>query len=156
MGNIAACTPVMKPFLRYVRARISGHDPHGILRRKSTTTPRWHFRWISSSSWAPRGGEPTPKSSSQPIWKSNPSVPHAQIESQGFEKPYALGTRLPVIGQNQFKTNNRLKANSLELPIQGTLEASDIYEELPGLKTEHSKRSLQTGHGRRVNAYDRV
>ncbi|KAI4144963.1 MAG: hypothetical protein LQ341_002514 [Variospora aurantia] len=36
IGNIAACVSIMKPFSRYVRAKITGRDPHQILQRKTT------------------------------------------------------------------------------------------------------------------------
>lgn len=44
IGNIAACVPILKPFTRYVRARVTGRDPHEMLRRKaspSSSPPIW-------------------------------------------------------------------------------------------------------------------
>ncbi|KAL8862515.1 MAG: hypothetical protein Q9178_001013 [Gyalolechia marmorata] len=36
LGIIAACMPIMKPFVRYVKARATGEDPHDILYRSRT------------------------------------------------------------------------------------------------------------------------
>ena len=49
LGIIAACMPIMKPFVRYVQARATGQDPHAILYRTQTPgTPFMsHFRFGS-------------------------------------------------------------------------------------------------------------
>ena len=36
LGIIAGCMPIMKPFVRYVKARATGQDPHDILYRSRT------------------------------------------------------------------------------------------------------------------------
>ena len=44
VGIVAACTPVLKPFFRYIKARVTGKDPHDIV-RQSTTQYSFHFSW---------------------------------------------------------------------------------------------------------------
>ena len=47
IGNIAACVPILKPFTRYVHARVTGRDPHEMLRRKaspSSSPPNWYSK----------------------------------------------------------------------------------------------------------------
>lgn len=45
IGNIAACVPILKPFSRYMHARVTGRDPHEILRRKISPSPS-HPNWF--------------------------------------------------------------------------------------------------------------
>ncbi|KAI4093429.1 MAG: hypothetical protein LQ344_002842 [Seirophora lacunosa] len=52
IGNIAACVPIMKPFSRHVRAKITGRDPHQILQRE-TLDSEFHPRWYSRDRWTP-------------------------------------------------------------------------------------------------------
>ncbi|KAL8915510.1 MAG: hypothetical protein Q9171_000075 [Xanthocarpia ochracea] len=54
LGIIAACMPIMKPFVRYVKARVTGQDPHDILYRSRTPSvshPKstWYTRFGFSS-----------------------------------------------------------------------------------------------------------
>lgn len=44
IGNTAVCVPILKPFMRYVHAKITGRDPHQILRHKGSDC-EFHTRW---------------------------------------------------------------------------------------------------------------
>lgn len=45
IGIIAACAPILRPFTRYIKARITGQDPHHILREFPTRS--FHSSWYS-------------------------------------------------------------------------------------------------------------
>lgn len=45
IGKIAACAPILRPFIRYIKARITGQDPHHIIRE--FPTPSFHSSWYS-------------------------------------------------------------------------------------------------------------
>ena len=47
LGITLACAPVMKPFLQYVQASITGNDSSGILSRNKGQSPIEHVRWRS-------------------------------------------------------------------------------------------------------------
>ncbi|KAF6217907.1 hypothetical protein HO133_006319 [Letharia lupina] len=53
IGNIAACVPRLKTFSRYVHARITGRDPHEMLRRKASPSSS-HPNWYSKRFWLRR------------------------------------------------------------------------------------------------------
>ena len=53
IGNIAACVPGLKTFSRYVHARITGRDPHEMLRRKASSSSS-HPNWYSKRFWLRR------------------------------------------------------------------------------------------------------
>ncbi|KAI4220781.1 MAG: hypothetical protein LQ349_008001 [Xanthoria aureola] len=47
IGKIAACAPILRPFTRYIEARITGQDPHHILRE--FPTPSFHSSYTRAS-----------------------------------------------------------------------------------------------------------
>ena len=101
IGVIAACAPIMKPFYRYIQARISGTDPHDLIHRSHPGKWSWHSQWYSR------------------IW-SRPSLPSA-VPQQAPSKemhprakfPYGVGTYL---SDTERPTD---KSVSLHLPLQG-------------------------------------
>ena len=103
IGNIAACVPILKPFGRYVRARITGRDPHDMLRRKaspSPSDPHWYSkRWI-------RLRRPSPVYA-----KSERELQHVP--------PAAEDRRAPLSVVRASSATER----TLELPLQGVRES---------------------------------
>ena len=116
VGIVAACMPIMKPFVRYVRARISGNDPHGLVRRSSSDKRTLHSHWYSpllslwpsrrsaetliNHDWTPRGNSPSDMRNFK-MSKANPREPHR------------IGVLLPSAAEKEHKTL------SLDLPLQG-------------------------------------
>lgn len=147
IGIIAACTPIMKPFIRYIQARVSGNDPHGLVRRRSSSRWGWHSHWYSRL-WGSRPSIPAVDSRNNINWDPRPSVPFPDHHIQ-TRQPYPAGVRLPHYGDPTDKTV------SLELPLQGTSAMDDIREEIPGFR-HVDLRALQTGMGQPWNTYDYV
>ena len=62
LGTIAACAPMMKPFYRYVRARIRGRHPNNIdeIHHSSSDLSFWHPSWFKPTSPSGALGKETP------------------------------------------------------------------------------------------------
>ena len=118
LGNIAASVPILKPFARYVHARISGSDPHQILRRKHSE-PEEHEKWYRRN-WRTPSHKVDTELGSQP--KKNKLPP-------GALQLRATGTKGAIINTEASRSG------SLELPVQGVQKeciqeyASDIFED---------------------------
>ncbi|KAL8674515.1 MAG: hypothetical protein Q9168_001107 [Polycauliona sp. 1 TL-2023] len=102
LGIIAACIPIMKPFLRYVKARVTGQDPHDILYRTRTLQTPSVSHSNSHSAWYHprfRFGSRKFGSTSEKLepWKSGPYNPAQEPASnQDIETQQSLG--LPIEG----------------------------------------------------------
>ncbi|KAI4254784.1 MAG: hypothetical protein LQ352_002909 [Teloschistes flavicans] len=126
LGIIAACTPVMKPLIRYVRARVTGKDPHDMLYRASTASmTRSHSTWYMRF----KGGRRKFGST------SNRSVPW-----KAFRNPSP-----PDLTTQQ----------SLGLPLEGPMVETHIEGGTTQMHKE-SKRSLQSQLGDATDVQDRV
>lgn len=132
IGNIAACVPVMKPFSRYVRARITGRDPHEMLRRKASPPPS-PPNWYSKRFWR----RPSPV-----YLKSERELQHVPAEVR----------RAPRSVAEESSATERTEG----LPWQGVRESffnisiphlphRDVENDLnaPDLRGQESERSLQ-------------
>ncbi|KAL8949431.1 MAG: hypothetical protein Q9222_004454 [Ikaeria aurantiellina] len=120
LGIIAACTPIMKPLVRYLRARATGQDPHAILYR--TQTPMSHSH--SHSAWYPRfrfGSRGVGSTSSKSI----------------LGNPFYNPTAQPPTGKDLAILQD------LQLPIQGPRVETHIEAGMPKPHLE-SKPSLQS------------
>ncbi|KAI4229835.1 MAG: hypothetical protein L6R40_008045 [Gallowayella cf. fulva] len=98
IGIIAACAPVLRPFVRYTRARLTGRDPHNIL--------RGHFATHSfHSSWYTR------------FWPSRSSPRRSTPTHEGIEAARD--------GQGGGIGDSGVTAATLNLPIQGVKARED-------------------------------
>ncbi|KAL8962232.1 MAG: hypothetical protein Q9193_001338 [Seirophora villosa] len=114
IGNIAACVPIMKPFSRYVRAKITGRDPHQILQRE-TLDSEFHPRWYSRDRWIPG------------------RVLSEKVEMDGQHEmnvPHEV---------NSFRTRTSRTA-SIALPIQGTCGTYPDGEQEPDVPEIRNSR----------------
>lgn len=131
LGIIAACTPIMKPFIRYVRAKATGNDPHDILYRTNTPSmaqshPTWYTRFRLGSR---KFGS-----------TSNKSVPW---------NPFYNPTPQPASKQD-LDTQQ-----SFGLPLEGPFVETHVEGGTPNWHKE-SKRSLQSQLGLTMEVQDRV
>lgn len=134
IGIIAACTPIMKPLVRYIQARISGKDPHGLVRHSSSTKWSWHPHWYSRL-WSSRPSLPTAEFQTHRGRATRPTLPLVSSEI-GLKEPYGIGARLPPA---EVETCD---SASLKLPLQGGTNAEDVYNEIPGYRVSDLKRAL--------------
>lgn len=137
IGNIAACVPILKPFSRYVHARITGRDPYEILRRRSSPSS-------SPPSWY-----------SKRFWLRRPSPVYIKSERE-LQQVLTECRRVPprsVVEESSATAMER----SLGLPLQGVRESffnisiphlshQDVKNDLeaPDLRGQTSERTLQT------------
>ncbi|KAI4233244.1 MAG: hypothetical protein LQ349_004533 [Xanthoria aureola] len=124
LGIIAACIPIMKPFVRYVKARATGQDPHDILYR--TQTPRTQSMSHSHSTWYSRlrfgsrkFGSTSDKSGP---WKNGPYHPSREPQSK-----------------NEVATQQ-----SLALPLEGPRVDTYIEAGLAPVMHKESNRSMHS------------
>ncbi|KAI4109903.1 MAG: hypothetical protein L6R37_000253 [Teloschistes peruensis] len=131
LGIIAACTPIMKPLVRYVRARVTGNDPHEMLYRATTATRTpSHSTWYSRFKGGPRKYGST----------SNKSVPW-----NFFHYPN------PQLPSKQDITTQQ----SLGLPLEGAMVHTHI-EGGTGHMHKESKRSLHSQLDIAMDVQDQV
>lgn len=117
VGNIAACVPILKPFARYVCARWTGRDPHGILVR--------HRRASSSAGQAGRHGDRlagfwcrrSRHPSDDERIKTTQRIQSAELPP-GVLKMRAMGGAL-----SPFSVSTT-RSGSLGLPVQGVRRGS--------------------------------
>ncbi|KAI4253705.1 MAG: hypothetical protein L6R42_007481 [Xanthoria sp. 1 TBL-2021] len=103
IGIIAACAPVLRPFVRYLKARITGRDPHHILRR-FPTQQSWHTSWYSR------------------FWRSRSGAKEETSQGRGIEfGSRAKGSGKPAKAED---ANNETDV-TISLPIQGVQERQD-------------------------------
>ena len=124
----------MKPLVRYIQARVSGKDPHGLVRRSSSTKYSWHHHWYSRL-WSSRPSLPGADFRNDHGWTSPPGLPSKEPGHPSRE-PYALGVRLEPADDKAFQHV------SLELPLQGRTMAEDLYEEMPRLRKDDLVRGV--------------
>ena len=126
IGNIAACVPILKPFVRYMHALITGEDPHEILHRKQSTNSRQE-RW-----WYGRG-----RSFFSRKTKSQGS--HGQQLSNlppGVMKMTALGVK----GETENVQSDSQRSGSLGLPFQG-VDDGQSTPDVPGIPSKYGRGS---------------
>ena len=114
LGNIAACMPLMKPLVRYMRAQISGKDiPETLRPTRSPTIPRsrWDIRF-----WTPRTHRGTAGAEDQRVWPSRAKSRPLIDDHQPLKQPYRTGARLAPV------KDGAPNSESLELPMQGQSE----------------------------------
>lgn len=102
----------MKPFARYVKARITGQDPHQILLRKDSTPSVPHTRWYSWLLGSKRVGWSRKYNGKSNSWshKRNPEPVH--IENGRAEEEETIEIETPPEG-------------ALRLPLQGVQGLTD-------------------------------
>ena len=100
VGNIAACVPMVKPFSRYVHARVTGRDPHEILRRRASPAS-------SPSNWY-----------SKRPWLRRPSPVYTKSEREMQQMPGEV-RRASWSPARQSTATER----TLDLPLQGVRES---------------------------------
>ena len=115
IGIIAACTPMMKPFFRYITARITGRDPHAVLRR-SAEQRSFHSSWISR------------------LWPSRSSPSKSQPGQEDRTRR--------VLPKNETKDVSHTTDLTLNLPLQGK-RGSDYIEPSSKQAISDSIGSLQ-------------
>ena len=123
----------MRPFVRYVKARITGKDPHEILRRHHITTQSFHSSWFSR------------------FWSSN-SIPKRPSFGQGTNSDRNF-QKAP----NEKPSDTGNTDVTISLPLQGVSESID-EEILPvrELCLQKSSQSLQTQLGDFRNIREQV
>ena len=101
IGNVAACVPILKPFFRYVRALITGNDPHEMLRRRgspsSSSPPNWH---------------------SKRFWLRRPSPVYTKSERELEQVPVEVQRAAWSPARESVATDR-----TLDLPLQGVRES---------------------------------
>ena len=147
LGIVLACAPHMKPLFRYVRARISGHDPHAILgrhRRPSVSHQSfWYQRLLPSSrQLSLRWGESNSlkKKRSESLQQQPPLPTNVlkmsrvgrevdfgqgregtdRTEEDGWRHHWGIGARRTEIGTQESEENN------LGLPLEGIKKTVQI------------------------------
>ncbi|KAL8671954.1 MAG: hypothetical protein Q9168_003580 [Polycauliona sp. 1 TL-2023] len=117
---MAACAPVLRPFVRYVKARITGQDPHHILRPFPTQT--WHSSWYSH------------------FWHSrSSSTKKESARSQGneFDTPAKGWEKATKSGNRHNETDV-----TISLPIQGVQERQDS---MTAMMPAHTLKMFDSG-----------
>ena len=139
LGIIAACIPLMKPLVRYVRARMSGEDPHMLLR---TSTPTYsNSRWYSRG-WGSRSGR------SRPVGTSDAYDQSKSHEHQKWNPFHRIA--------KASHGNDTSTVESLGLPVQGIRKTTDIEMREPSFGRYDSQQNLKTDIGARWVVEDRV
>ena len=100
IGNIAACVPILKPFGRYVHARVTGRDPHEMLRRRASPSS-------SPSNWH-----------SKRFWLRRPIPAYTKTERELQDVPAEV-QRAPWSPARESVATER----TLDLPLQGVRES---------------------------------
>ncbi|KAL8867936.1 MAG: hypothetical protein Q9174_005334 [Haloplaca sp. 1 TL-2023] len=143
LGIIAACSPIMKPLIRFVRAKLTGHDPHDILYRLNTPSmsqahPSWYARFKLGSR---KFGSTSNKSGP---WKATYNPPHNPPHNAPYNPPPRQTSRPDLV-----------KQQSLGLPLQGPRVERHFEGDLGHLHKQ-SERSLQSDIGLSMEVQDRV
>ena len=136
IGNIAACVPILKPFGRYVHARVTGRDPHEMLGRRNSpasSPPLWY---------------------SKRFWLRRPSPVYEKSEQELRPVPVPVeSTRVPprVLARGESIATQ----GTLDLPLQGVRE-SFFNISLPHLPPQDVKRNLEAANlkGRGLRGHD--
>ena len=131
IGNIAACMPILKPFARYVGARITGRDPHGILRMKEgegMQQERWYKCGVPVLS-LPWSRERDYGSSGQQGGEDSLPPNVVKMRTVGLEER--------SMGSGTTKTA------SIALPMQGIRkgESDESTPDIPDIRDSHYFRS---------------
>ena len=100
IGNVAACVPILKPFNRYVHARVTGRDPHEMLRRKNSPS-------ASPSAWY-----------SKRFWLRRPSPVYTKSERELQDIPAEV-QRAPWTPARESVATDK----TVDLPLQGVRES---------------------------------
>lgn len=149
IGNVAACVPILKPFGRYVRARVTGRDPHEMLRRrKASPSPSHPNRWYPKRFRLRR-----------------PSPAYVKSEREPRQVPAEVGRAPRSVGRESSATEG-----TLGLPLQGLRESffnisiphlpyrdvKDDFSEALDLRGQESKGSLRMDVGELSDVKDIV
>ena len=132
MGIIAASIPIMKPLIRYIRARLSGHDPYNILVRSrshsvSSTHFHWYHRLLNSSSYF----QSHRRRSSDP--KSGRDLKPG---------PYWKPVMTPKVTQGQST------GETISLPMQGIIKTTDTNVDIESRGRDDSTQNLRIDFSR--------
>lgn len=133
VGNIAACAPIIKPFVHYIRAVISGRDPRELRGRRSNWQSSRHIHWYSRM-WTPRTKPDTVNDHHPSISPQTPKVEGPVRYSRW--QPFHFGTRLPTV-----KDDTPVSV-SLELPLQGTTRKDESDRLESGLRDIDSDATI--------------
>lgn len=137
IGNIAACVPILKPFGRYVRARVTGRDPHEMLRRKASPSAsppdRWHPKRFGLQRLSPVyvGSERELRQVPAEVGREQRSVAHESNATEG----------LPLQGLRESFFN-------ISIPHLPYRDAKiDLLLQAPDLRGRESEGSLRLDCG---------
>ena len=125
IGNIAACIPILKPFARYVHAKVTGKDPHQIFQRSARDSEMdrsWHrHRWRIP-------------------WQRSGSKEYTSRQPETDLPPNVMKMR--AIALEEAATKGRTtRTGSIALPLQGTQSQEDI----PNVPEIHHSHYFQSG-----------
>ena len=110
IGNSAACVPILKPFVRYLRALLTGRDPHEMLPRRRTSPP-------SSPS------SPANWYSKRLLWLRRPSRAYTRSERE-LKQVVVVPAEVQRAAWSPALTKKSLDTEmTLELPLQGVRES---------------------------------
>ena len=131
IGNIAASAPILKPFVRFVQAKISGRDPHQILHRK-TSNPENHERWYMCG-WRVPGR-----------WARSGTYGSSQQETD--LPANVVKVRARSLENASMKTETT-RTESIALPMQGVRKREgdeEITPDVPDIRNSHYYRLSRT------------
>ena len=122
LGIIAACTPMMKPFVRYVRASVTGNDPYDMLSRGKRQRTMSHIQGHAGF---------------------RVSSPHPSTMRLDSRQPH----KLPAAAHKMsYQPDHVFDPPSIVLPFQGTsLEPTSSTDEEAPLKALGSRRGQKPG-----------
>ena len=151
LGIIASCSPIMKPLIRFVRAKLTGHDPHDILYRPNTPSmsqahPSWYTRFkLGSRKFGSTSNKAGP---GKPAYNPPYNPPYNPHYNPQYNPPYNPPPRQP--SRPELVTQP-----SLGLPLQGPRVETHVEGDLGHLHKQ-SERSLQSDMGLSMEVQDRV
>ena len=136
IGNIAACVPILKPFGRYVHARVTGRDPHEMLGRRNSP-PSSPPLWYSKRFWL-RRPSPVYEKSEQELRQVPVPVESMRVAPRAVTRGVSVATE-----------------GTLDLPLQGVRE-SFFNISLPHLPQQDVKHSPEAANwkGRGLRGHD--
>ena len=112
IGNSAACVPILKPFVRYLNARVTGRDPHEMLPRRRTSPP--------SSPSSPAANW----YSKRLLWLRRPSRAYTRSERGLKKQVVVVPAEVQRAAWSPALTKKSLDTEmTLELPLQGVRES---------------------------------
>ena len=138
IGNIAACVPILKPFGRYMHARVTGKDPHEMLRRKVSPSPS-HPNWYSKR-FRLRRPSPAYTKSERELQQQGPA--------QERRAPRSVAQESSAMERSRGLPLQEVRESFFNISIPH-LPHHDVKSEMnaPDLRGQESESSLQVDFG---------